>query len=133
MIEDSETPHEELTFCGRCFPEVQVTIIKHLALGRGFKPHEMPQEGTLAAAASPHDDKDIPAFDREVEVPHEHKITVGHGEVLHDNMGIILFHESVSSLKPNRDYDIKNSTCIWNSVVQPLEKALFQFSNSPVH
>ena len=47
----------------------------------------MLEQGAFAAAAAPHDDKDIPPLDVESQVPLDHERPVGHGEVAHADVG----------------------------------------------
>jgi len=58
-------------------------LVTHLAEGRFLEPHEHPQQSRFAAAAAPHDNEDVALVHGEIEIAHEHEITVGQGEPFH--------------------------------------------------
>ncbi len=52
------------------------------------------QERTLTAAASSHDDKDIPAIDRKGKVALHHKAAIRHGQILNGYVRLYIIHKT---------------------------------------
>jgi hypothetical protein len=48
----------------------------------------MPQQGALAAATAAHDDEDVAAPHREGQVALDDKAAIGHGQVVHRDVGL---------------------------------------------
>ncbi len=91
LVEHAEVPHHALPLFLLHFPEAGFAI-EHPAAGGLFQPDEVPHQGALAAAASPHDDEHLATPDGEVEIAHDHKVAVCHGEIMDGNVGELLSH-----------------------------------------
>jgi hypothetical protein len=46
----------------------------------------MPQERTFSASAAPHDYEDVAVLDGEIDIAHQHKASVCHREVFHNDV-----------------------------------------------
>jgi hypothetical protein len=50
----------------------------------------MSKQCAFAATAAAHDDEDIAVIDHKVEVAHQHKTAVGHGEVAYGDVSLMI-------------------------------------------
>jgi hypothetical protein len=50
----------------------------------------MAHQGTLAATAAAHNNKDITVVDRKRQIPLYHEASIGHGQVFDDDMGLAI-------------------------------------------
>src|SRR5712664_721860 len=88
LVEHSEASQEALAFRRRHFPETSAgALVEDRPPGRLVQSDEVPEQRALPAAAPSHDDEDVALVDREVEILHDHRAAVRHGEIAHRDLG----------------------------------------------
>ena len=89
LEQHAETAFQGFLFFRFCLPEAEAVEV-HLPLGGRLEADEMAQQRAFAATAAAHDDEDVAAMHREVQVMLDHEVAVGHGEVPHRDVSFRL-------------------------------------------